>query len=144
MRLAIGCDHAALPLKQVIYQYLFDQGLNAQDLGTYTEDSCDYPDIAQAVCEKVSTGEVERGILICGTGIGMSIAANKIKGIRAALCHDVYSARATRNHNDSNVLCMGARVIGSGLALCIVDAWLDEAFKGGRHLTRINKLENSD
>ncbi len=141
MRVALGGDHAAFSLKKDIKEYLIEQRITVDDLGTYTLESCDYPDIAQPLCEKVITGEYDRGILICGTGIGMSIAANKIKGVRAALCHDVYSARLTRNHNDSNILCMGARIIGSGLALRIVQEWLSQEFKGGRHKIRIGKLE---
>ena len=110
------------------------------DRGCYTEDSVDYPDYAQVVCADVVGGQAERGILVCGTGIGMTIAANKHVGIRAALCHDTFSARATREHNDSNVLCLGQRVIGSGLALDIVNIWLGGVFAGGRHQARIDKL----
>ena len=116
-------------------------GLNGIDVGTYTTESCDYPLIAKNVAEKVASGVANRGILICGTGIGMSIAANKVQGIRAALCGDTYSARATRAHNDSNILCLGERVIGENLALDIVDIWLKTDFEGGRHTRRIDMIE---
>ena len=113
-----------------------------KDFGAYTEESCDYPDIAKAVCRAILAGECERGILICGTGIGISISANRFKGIRAALCGDCFSAKATREHNDSNVLALGARVTGAGLALQIVDTWLDTPFsEGPRHKTRIAKID---
>ena len=122
MKIAIGSDHGGIHLKTGLKKYLMDKGIEVLDCGTYTEESCDYPDIAEKVCGKITGGEVEKGILICGTGIGISIAANKCKGIRAALCCDVYSAEKSREHNDANVLCMGERVTGPGLAERITDA----------------------
>lgn len=141
MRIAVGSDHAALELKSAVVQHIKESGIDVVDLGTHTEESCDYPDIAKQVCDRIIAGEFQLGILICGTGIGMSIAANKVKGIRAALCHDTFSASMAKQHNDSNVLCIGARVVGSGLALAIVDQWLSQEFIGGRHATRVGKLE---
>lgn len=138
--LAIGCDHGGLELKNHIIAHLKEQGTECRDFGTYDENSCDYPDIAEKVCGAVTSGECESGILVCGTGIGMSIAANKIKGIRAALCTDVYSAKMTKQHNNSNVICLGGRVTGRELAFMIVDTWLSEKFQGGRHQNRIDKI----
>ncbi|NLY11610.1 MAG: ribose 5-phosphate isomerase B [Firmicutes bacterium] len=140
MKIAIGSDHGGFLLKNALIEELKQKGYNIEDFGTYTEESCDYPDIAKVVAKKVAKGEFTRGILICGTGIGMSIAANKTPGIRAALCHDVYSAQMTRRHNDSNILCLGERVIGPGLASLIVETWLTEEFEGGRHQIRIDKI----
>lgn len=140
MKIAIGCDHGGFQLKTAIIQYLKDKGFAYQDFGTYSEQSCDYPDIAIAVAEAVAANDFDRGILICGTGIGIGIAANKVPGIRAALCHDTFSAHASREHNDANILTMGQRVIGPGLALDIVDIWLHTAFEGGRHQRRIDKI----
>lgn len=137
--LAIGCDHGGYALKCEVMKHLTERGIEFKDLGCNGE-TVDYPDIAEKVCETISEGKAERGILICGTGIGMSMAANRIKGIRAALCGDCYSARLTRLHNDANVLCMGARVIGAGLALQIVDEFLDTGFEGGRHAKRVEKI----
>lgn len=140
--LAIGGDHSALALKKEIMAHLEERKVEYKDFGAYTEESCDYPDIAKAVCRAILAGECERGILICGTGIGISISANRFKGIRAALCGDCFSAKATREHNDSNVLALGARVTGAGLALQIVDTWLDTPFsEGPRHKTRIAKID---
>lgn len=139
--IAIGSDHGGFNLKQQVMKHLEERGLEYKDYGTYDTNSCHYPVYAKAVAKAITSGECERGILICGTGIGISIAANKVKGIRASLCSDTYSARLTRNHNNSNVLCMGERVLGVGLALDIVDAWLDAEFEGGRHQTRIDMLE---
>lgn len=140
VRVAIGSDHAGFEMKEMIKAQLTDRGLEVSDFGTSSCESVDYPDIALPVSIEVSRGNVELGILVCGTGIGMSIAANKVKGIRAALCHDVFSARVTREHNDSNVLCLGARVIGQGHALEIVNAWLGSSFVGGHHEARIQKI----
>lgn len=137
--LAIGCDHGGYALKCEVMKHLTERGIEFKDFGCDGE-TVDYPDIAEKVCETISEGKAERGILICGTGIGMSMAANRIKGIRAALCGDCYSARLTRLHNDANVLCMGARVIGAGLALQIVDEFLDTGFEGGRHAKRVEKI----
>ncbi len=141
MRIAIGADHGGYHLKEEIRQSLEKSGHTVQDFGCYSTESVDYPDYAILVTRAIQQNEADKGILVCGTGIGMSIAANKQSGIRAALCHDLFSAQATREHNDSNVLCMGGRVIGSGLALSIVDTWLNTEFSGGRHLRRIAKLE---
>lgn len=140
MKVSLASDHGGLTLKREILRALQSQGYEVLDKGCYTDASVDYPDYAEAVCADVVEGRAERGILVCGTGIGMTIAANKHAGIRAALCHDTFSARATREHNDSNVLCLGQRVIGSGLALDIVDMWLGGVFAGGRHQARIDKL----
>lgn len=135
--IAIGSDHGGYSLKQVIMKHLDERGLEYHDFGTYNEESCDYPDYGEAVARAVASGEYERGIIICGTGIGISISANKVKGIRAALCGDCYSAEMTRRHNDANILAMGARVLGPGLALKIVDTFLTTEFEGGRHARRI-------
>lgn len=138
--IAIGSDHGGYALKKDIMAHLDKLGLEYTDYGTHDTGSCDYPDYAHIVCEKIQKGEAERGILVCGTGIGMSIAANKHKGIRAALCGDCFSAKYTRRHNDANVLCLGARVTGAGLAIEIVDAFLNNEFEGGRHAGRIGKI----
>lgn len=138
--IAIGCDHAAYDLKLAVIEHLKEKGYDCIDVGTHSTESCNYPEYAHAVCQRIQSGECERGILICGTGIGMSMAANKHKGIRAAACSDTYSARLTRLHNDANVLCFGERVVGKGLALDIVDAYLDAEFEGGKHQTRIDML----
>ncbi len=140
--LAIGSDHGGYELKEHIKKYLEQKGVEYKDFGCYDESSVDYPDVAQAVCKSINDGESENGILICGTGIGISIAANKICGIRAAHCHDIYSAEMTKRHNNANVICMGGRVIGRELAFKIVDAWLGAEFEGGRHQTRIDKIHN--
>lgn len=145
--LAIGCDHAGYQLKQYIMGCLDAQGVEYKDFGCYTEDRCDYPVYTEEVCRAVVSGECEMGILICGTGVGVSIAANKIRGIRAALCSDCYSAELTRRHNDANVLALGARTLGSGLAMKIVDSFLSASFEGGSHAQRlemIRKLEESN
>jgi ribose 5-phosphate isomerase B len=135
--IALGCDHGGFALMQDVIKYLDGKGLSYKNFGTYSEDSCDYPVIADAVCHAVTGADCDRGILICGTGIGMSIAANKISGIRAALCGDCYSAEMTRRHNDANILTLGARVLGAGLALKILETFLDTPFEGGRHARRI-------
>ena len=140
MNIAISSDHGGNTLRKEITSLLDELGHTYQDFGPQTSDSVDYPDYAQPVSQGVAAGEFDRGILICGTGIGMSIAANKVKGIRCALVHDVFSAKATRGHNDSNVLAMGERVIGGGLAREIVKTWLEGEFEGGRHERRISKL----
>ncbi|NLM42320.1 MAG: ribose 5-phosphate isomerase B [Firmicutes bacterium] len=141
MKIAVGADHGGFQAKQAVIEHLQSKGVDVVDFGTDSEESCDYPDIAQPVAQAVSRGECERGILICGTGIGMSIAANKVQGIRAALCGDTFSARMAREHNDANILCLGARVTGLGLMLDIIDAYLQGSFLGGRHKTRIEKIE---
>lgn len=139
--LAIGSDHAGYGLKQAVMKHLAEKGIEYKDYGTYSEASCDYPDFAEAVSQAIIGGEADRGILICGTGIGISIAANRHREIRAALCGDCFSAKATREHNDANVLAMGARVVGEGLALQIVDTFLETEFSNGaNHVRRIGKL----
>ena len=140
MKIIIGSDHGGIHLKEVLKQHLTERGIEVHDAGTYTEESCDYPDIALQVCRAVTAGDGDRGVLVCGTGIGMSMAANKVKGIRAALCGDVFSAIMSREHNDANVICLGERVLGPGLAVCILDAWLDTEFAGGRHARRVDKI----
>ena len=135
--IAIGSDHGGFQLKQEIMAHLDALGLAYRDYGTYSEASCDYPVYGEAVARAVASGEAERGIIICGTGIGISIAANKVKGARAALCGDCYSAEYTRRHNDANILALGARVLGPGLALKIVDTFLETHFEGGRHARRV-------
>ncbi len=144
MRIAIGSDHAGYPLKQALVPWLEDRGYEMQDLGTYSTESVDYPDYARAVAHAVAEGRADKGILICGTGIGMSMTANKVPGIRAALCTDPYMSRMSRRHNDANVLCMGARVVGIGLAEAIVEAWLDGEFEGGKHARRVGKIDATD
>ena len=140
--IAIGSDHGGFALKQALMAHLQKRGLAFQDYGTWSEASCDYPVYAKAVAQAVASGECERGILICGTGIGVSMTANKFRGIRAALCGDCFSAEATRLHNDANILCMGARVVGEGLALKIADTFLDTPFSGEeRHIRRIEQIE---
>ena len=143
--IAIGSDHGGFALKQEILRHLEAAGYSVKDFGTYSADSCDYPVYGEAVARAVASGECERGILICGTGIGISISANKVRGIRAALCGDCYSAEMTRRHNDANILALGARVLGPGLALKIVDTFLTTEFEGGRHARRIaliSEIEN--
>ena len=140
MKIGVGSDHGGYALKTVVAQRLRDLGHDVQDFGTYSLDSVDYPDFARLVARAVAGGECERGVLCCGTGIGVSIAANKIHGIRAALCGDSYSARMSRQHNNANILCMGGRVLGDGLALDIVDVWLATEFEGGRHERRVSKI----
>ncbi len=138
--IALACDHAALEMKQMIKNLLNEMGLEYHDYGTFTEDSCDYPIFAARAAGAVASGECDRGIVICGTGIGMSIAANKVKGVRCALCGDVYSAEMTRRHNDSNVLALGARVTGIEVARLIAKTWLSTEFEGGRHARRVDLI----
>ena len=139
-KITIGSDHAGYELKLKVIEHLKERGIEAIDVGTYSTDSCDYPDFAHAVCKNVQEGVTELGILVCGTGIGMSMAANKHKGIRAAACSDTFSARLTRMHNDANVLCFGERVVGMGLALDLVDAFVDAEFEGGKHQRRVDMI----
>lgn len=139
-KIIIGCDHGGLELKNEIIAHLNKRGFEVTDVGTYTLESCNYPDYAEALCQKIQAGEYPLGILVCGTGIGMSIAANKHNGIRAACCSDTFSARMTRMHNDANVLCIGGRVVGAGLACDMVDLFVDTEFEGGRHTTRVEML----
>ena len=140
MKIGIGSDHGGFELKEYIKEYLEKENIEYIDYGTYSQDSVDYPDYALPAAERVAKGEFDRGIFICGTGIGMAITANKVHGIRCALTHDVYSAKLTRQHNDSNVLAMGERVIGPGLAREIAETWLETEFDGGRHERRIGKI----
>ena len=141
MKITIGSDHGAVELKEEVKKVLAEfDGVEVKDVGTFGKESVDYPDIAENVCADVVSGESERGIVLCGTGLGISIAANKIKGIRCALCNDVYSAKKSREHNNANVLAMGGRVLGFGPAGEIVRAWLTTEFEGGRHERRVNKI----
>jgi ribose 5-phosphate isomerase B len=138
--IAVGSDHGGYELKVEIVKHLNEKGYSIKDLGTCDCNSVDYPDYGLAVAEAVKSGECERGIIVCGTGIGISIAANKVPGIRAALCTDGYMARMSREHNDANILALGARVVGLGLALEIADIWLRSEFQGGRHKIRVDKI----
>ena len=138
--IALGCDHGGYALMQKVKEHLTAQGIEFHDFGTYSQESCDYPVYAEAAAKAVTGGECSLGILICGTGIGISIVANKIPGIRAALCSDCFSAEMTRRHNDANMLAMGARVLGEGLALKIVDTFLSSEFEGGRHQRRVDMI----
>ena len=140
MKIAVGCDHAGFQLKNEIISHLKEQGIECSDFGTFSEESCDYPEFALKVAESVVSGESKFGILVCGTGIGIGIAANKVPGIRAALCSDTFSAHATREHNNANILTMGARVVGAGLALDIVDTFLSTEFMGGKHQRRLDLI----
>lgn len=140
MKLAIGSDHAGFNLKNEIIRHLTDKGIELKDFGTYTADSCDYPDYALKVAREVADKNYDLGILVCGTGIGISIAANKVKGIRAAVCSDVFSAHASREHNNANIIALGERVVGAGLAIDIIDSFLSAEFQGGRHAKRVNKI----
>lgn len=140
MKVAIGSDHGGVNIRKEIIELMESMNIEVVDIGCECSESVDYPDYAIPVAEKVASGEVDRGILICGTGIGMSIAANKVKGIRCALVHDTFSAKATREHNDSNILAMGERVIGPGLARDIAKIWLETDYEGGRHARRVGKI----
>lgn len=140
-KIALGADHAGFELKEKILNHLKLKGFEVKDFGTFTNESCDYPDFAKKVAEEVSKGVFDRGILICGSGIGMSISANKVKGIRAALCWNLETAESSRAHNNSNILCLAQRQVDSGLALEIVNKWIETAFEGGRHKVRIDKIE---
>jgi ribose 5-phosphate isomerase B len=140
MKIALGSDHAGLSLKKEIMKHLQGKEIEFEDFGTYTEESCDYSDFAEKVAEEVVSQRADFGILVCGTGIGISIAANKVPGVRAALCGDTFSAHACREHNDANILSLGARVVGTGVALDIVDSFLGAEFQGARHQKRIDKI----
>ena len=140
MKIAIGCDHGALALKENVKKVLAELGAEISDLGTFTEESVDYPDIAEKVCAEVTSGRAEHGVVLCGTGIGISIAANKIRGIRCALCSEAYSARMARAHNDANVLALGGRVLGPELAGDVVRTFFTQDFEGGRHARRVGKI----
>ena len=138
--IALACDHGGYTLKETIKKHLLEQGYEVRDFGTNSLDSCDYPDYGAPAARAVASGECDRGILICTTGIGMSMVANKIRGIRCGLCSDPLSASLTRRHNNTNVLALGAGIVGSNLALEIVDTWLNTAFEGGRHQRRVDKV----
>ena len=140
--IAIGSDHGGFSLKKEVMKHLDEKGIEYKDFGTYTEESCDYPVYGEAVGRAVASGECEKGIIICGTGIGISISANKVKGVRAAVCGDCFSAEFSRRHNDANVLAMGERVLGPGLALKIVDIFLSTEFEGGRHARRVGLISD--
>jgi ribose 5-phosphate isomerase B len=141
MQIGFACDHAGFELKEELKAYLKSLGVKAIDMGPFNEDSVDYPDFGVLVAEKVSRGELEKGILICGTGIGMSMVANKFPRIRAAVANDLYSSRCSREHNDANILIMGGRIVGKDLAKEIVKVWLETPFAGGRHKRRIEKID---
>lgn len=138
--IALGADHGGFELKEIIREHLEDRGIPYHDFGTHSTDSIDYAPIAQQVGQAVTIGDCESGILCCGTGIGISLAANKVKGVRAAVCSDYFSAKYTRLHNDANILCLGGRVVGAGLALELVDVFLNTAFEGGRHQRRVDQI----
>lgn len=140
--IALGADSAGYNLKEIIKKHLDEKGIEYKDFGTFNEESCDYPLMAKEPCESVLSGESRLAILVCGTGIGISMAANKHKGIRAAVCGDYFSTKYTRLHNDANVLCLGGRVIGSGLALELVDVFLETDFEGGRHARRVGQIQD--
>ena len=137
----MGCDHAAYQLKEKVKAYINESGCVVEDVGTYSEDSVDYPDFGIKVASQVSSGRYKRGILICGTGLGMSMVANRFAHVRAALCNDLFSAEMSRRHNDANILVMGGRVIGEALAFAVVRIWLDTPFDGGRHQNRLDKFD---
>jgi len=140
--IAIGADHGGFELKNKIVKWLEENGYDVKDFGIHENKSVDYPDIAEVVCKSITGGECDKGILVCGTGIGISIAANKIKGIRAAVCGDIYSAAMTKRHNNANVITLGGRVVGEDVGIEIVKAWLTNEFEGGRHQNRIDKITN--
>jgi ribose 5-phosphate isomerase B len=140
MKIALGSDHAGFELKEDLRDYLAELKIDPLDLGAYSPEAVDYPEVAGEVARKVSRGEVEKGLLICGAGIGMSIAANRFPGVRAALCHDAFTARVSREHNNANILVLGGRLIGKGLAREILKVWLETEFQGGRHQRRLDKI----
>jgi ribose 5-phosphate isomerase B len=142
MRIALASDHAGLELKEFVKGLLTAQGHQVEDVGTHTRESVDYPDFAQAACRRVLCGDADRAVLVCGSGVGMSMAANRFKGIRAVLCMDLYLARYSRLHNDSNVLCLPGRLMGQGLAEEVLKVWMETPFEGGRHQKRVEKLDH--
>jgi len=142
MKIVVGSDHAGYRLKQEVVSWLKELGHEAADMGTMSSESVDYPDFALKVCESVTGAQADLGILVCGTGLGMAITANKVSGIRAVTCGDVFSARCSREHNDANVLCLGERVVGPGVARDVVEAWLGATFAGGRHQRRVDKISD--
>lgn len=140
MKVSLGCDHGGYELKEAVKKHLEETGVEYIDCGTYSLDSVDYPDYAEAACKKIQDGECELGLIFCSTGIGISIAANKMKGIRCCVCSDTYSAKYTRMHNNANVLSLGGKVVGPGLACEMVDLFLNTEFEGGRHQRRVDKI----
>jgi ribose 5-phosphate isomerase B len=144
MKIALGCDHGGFELKRDLRTYLEKRGVEVLDFGTGDENPVDYPEIGMAVAEKISSGEIPRGILICGTGIGMSLVANRFPGVRATLCHDLYTARMSREHNDSNLLVLGGRLLGKGIAREILQVWLEAEFQRGNHKRRLEKIAALD
>ncbi len=144
MKLSIASDHAGLELKRELLEVMRGRGLEVVDLGAHSSESVDYPDFAALLARTIQSGAAERGVLVCGTGIGMSIVANKYRGIRAALCHTEFEARMSREHNDANVLCLGQRVVGAGVARAILEAFLDTPFAGGRHQKRVAKIADAE
>ena len=144
MKLAIGCDHGGLNIKAVLTAELTKAGHLVEDLGTYTADSVDYPEIAKLVADQVASGASDLGILVCGTGQGMAMSANKVAGVRAAVVTDVFSARMAREHNNANILCLGERVVGAGLGIDLLNAWLNASFEGGRHDRRVGEINALD
>ena len=140
--IAIGSDHGGFSLKQAVLKYLEENGIEFEDYGTFDENSCDYPDMAAAPCAAVISGKADKALLFCGTGMGVSIAANKYCGIRAAVCSDTFSSRYSRLHNNANVLCLGGRVVGAGLGIELVDVFLNTEFEGGRHQVRVDKISS--
>lgn len=141
MRIVMASDHGATDLRREVFEHIRDQGYEVEDLGTHEDASVDYPDYATLAVEKMRNGEADRAVLMCGTGLGISMSANRYKGIRAALCHNEFEARMSRQHNDANVLVLGGRVIGPGLAKSLFDAWMEAEFEGGRHQKRVDKIE---
>jgi ribose 5-phosphate isomerase B len=144
MKIILGSDHLGFELKEIIKQHIQSKGLEVTDIGVYDKSPVDYPDIGLALAERVSRGDYDRGILICGTGIGMAIVANKVPGVRAAVCHDVYSAERARKSNDAQIMTMGALVVGTELAKKLVDVWLESEFQGGRSLPKVEKINKID
>lgn len=144
MKIAVGSDHGGLELKKEVVKFLEAQGHEVKDFGTHTTDSCDYPQYGVAVAEAVVSGDFEKGVIICGTGQGIALAANKVKGARAVVCSDTFSAEMTRAHNDANILSLGERVVGKGLALKILETWLNTEFEGGRHTNRVDLIKATE
>ena len=143
MIIGIGSDHGGFELKEYLKKFLFDLNIEIKDFGCFSTDSVDYPDIAIPLCKELQRGSLDRGILICGTGLGMSITANRFRGIRATLCNDIFSAKMSRRHNDSNLLCLGGRILGKDLAKEILITWLNEKFEGDRHIRRLKKIDEN-
>ena len=144
MKIAVGSDHGGLELKKEVVKFLEAQGHEVKDFGTHTTDSCDYPQYGVAVAEAVVSGDFEKGVIICGTGQGIALAANKVKGARAVVCSDTFSAEMTRAHNDANILSLGERVVGKGLALKILETWFNTDFEGGRHTNRVDLIKATE